>query len=91
VRVDLGFLGFNKDYPEAIVNLPHKRSKYNDLTEIQKAENKVLASERIPVEHTFGGLKRYRILAERARFRNWVLYDTVLGVCAGLWNFYITN
>ena len=91
VRVDLGFLGFDKDYPATQIALPHKRSKHKELTETQKIENKQLASERIVVEHTFGGLKRYRLLAERARFRNWTLYNTIVGVCAGLWNFYLKN
>lgn len=91
VCVDLGFLGFAKDYEHLKVSIPYKKSKKKPLTDDQKAENQVLASERIPVEHSFAGLKRYRILSDRLRTHDWNLYDTILGVCAGLWNFYLTN
>jgi len=90
VRVDLGFLGMDKAYACQAVYLPHKRSKNKDITAIQKTENKQLAQERICVEHCFGGLKRYRALADRARCRDWGLYDLMLGVCAALWNFNVT-
>jgi DDE superfamily endonuclease len=91
IRVDLGFLGIATDYACLKVHIPHKKSKLHPLTEEQKADNQVLASKRIPVEHSFAGLKRYRILSDRVRIHDWDLYDTVLGVCAGLWNFYITH
>jgi hypothetical protein len=90
VRVDLGFLGIAKDYACLKVHIPHKKSKNNPLTDEQKADNHLLASDRIPVEHSFGGLKRYRVLSDRVRIHDWGLYDTILGVCAGLWNFYLT-
>ena len=48
-------------------------------------------AQRIVVEHAHAGLKRYRILADRLRMHNFMLYDVVLGVCAGLWNFYLSR
>jgi hypothetical protein len=87
VRLDLGFFGFEKDYECKKVYLPHKKPKQQELTPEQKAENKLLAGERIVVEHSIAGLKRYRILADRLRMHDLDLYNQVLGICAGLWNF----
>ena len=67
--------------------MPHKKPKGKKLTKEQKDENTQLASERVIVEHSIGGLKRYRILSDRLRVKNRELYDDVLGICAGLWNF----
>ena len=61
VRVDLGFLGIEKDYRCKERLIPHKKPKKRELTQEQKAENKLLARERIVVEHSIAGLKRYRI------------------------------
>ena len=51
VRLDLGFVGFDKDYQCKELLIPHKKPKKQELTPEQKAENKVIASERIVVEH----------------------------------------
>ena len=91
VRVDLGFLGLEKDYVCKELLLPHKKKKKQELSAEQKQENKLLASERIEVEHAIGGMKRYRILSERLRVQDVKLYNVILGVCAGLWNFYLTD
>ncbi|HZS08180.1 MAG TPA: transposase family protein [Blastocatellia bacterium] len=90
VRVDLGFLGFERDYVCKELLLPHKKKKKQELSAEQKSENKLLASERISVEHAIGGMKRYRILSDRLRVHDIELYNVILGVCAGLWNFYLT-
>lgn len=87
VRLDLGFVGFDKDYACKQLYLPHKKPRKQELTPEQKAENKLLAGERIVVEHSIAGLKRYRILADRLRMHDLDLYNQVLGICAGLWNF----
>src|SRR6266498_179389 len=60
VRVDLGFLGIEKDYVCKELLLPNKKKKKRELSAEQKTENKLLASERIYVEHAIGGMKRYR-------------------------------
>lgn len=91
LRVDLGFLGIEKDYQCKEVIIPHKKSKNVELAAEQKKENKSFAKKRIYVEHSIGGMKRYRILSDRLRVHDIGLYNDVLEVCAGLWNFYITN
>ena len=90
VQVDLGFYGIEKDYRGKAFVLPHKKPKQQELTPEQKGENKSRASQRVTVEHSICGLKRYRILADRLRMHDLDLYNDVLGVCAGLWNFCLT-
>jgi hypothetical protein len=91
VGVDRGFLGIEKDYVCKELLLPNKKKKKQELSPEQKQENKLLASERIAVEHAIGGMKRYRILSDRLRVQDVKRYNVILGVCAGLWNFYLTR
>ncbi len=73
------------------ITIPLKKPKKGTLTTEQKEANKECARERIYVEHSIGGLKRYRILSDRLRTHDIDFYNDALEVCAGLWNFYITN
>ena len=91
VKVDLGYLGIAKDYICQLIRIPHKKKKNLELTEPQQAENKLMAAERIGVEHSLAGLKRYRILSDRLRLPSLDLYDQILGICAGWWNFYLSD
>lgn len=90
VQVDLGFYGMAKDYKCGELSIPHKKPKQQELTPEQKAENKLRAQKRVRVEHSIGGLKRYRILSDRLRMRDLKLYNEVVGICAGLWNYCLT-
>lgn len=91
IRLDLGYLGFDKIYDCLQVILPEKRKKGQCLSDDAKAENKHKSQERIFVEHSIGGLKRYRVLSDRLRNKKIDLYNDFLEVCAGLWNFYLLN
>lgn len=91
ILVDLGYLGFDKDYQTKELSLPHKRQKGGELAEEQKNDNKLIASNRIWVENSICGMKRYRVLLNPVRIHLIDLYDLILGVCAGLWNFYLDN
>lgn len=91
IKVDLGYVGIAKHYQCDSLSIPHKKSKNHPLTEEQKEANRKLASERIVIENSFAGLKRYRILSDRLRIHDLDFYDEILGVCAGLWNFYLAN
>jgi len=68
--------------------LPKRKKKKQELSESEKQENKQKANERIKVEHSICGVKRYRILSDRLRIKDTGLYNDILEVCAGLWNFY---
>lgn len=94
IYLDLGFLGIEKDYQTTNVSIPHKRKKRKsqkdpiiEFTKQEKEYNKSVSKIRIRVEHSIGGLKRYRFLSDRLRCRDARFYSTVLGVAAGLWNF----
>lgn len=91
IRLDLGYQGFANEYVFKELNIPKKKPRGGVLTEEEKAENKVKSKERIVVEHSLSGLKRYRILANKLRLKNFSDYNDIIGVCAGLWNFYIRN
>lgn len=86
VRLDLGFLGFEKVYACKEAILPQKKKKKQPLSDEEKASNREKAQERIWVEHGIGGMKRYRILMERLRTKIFEFYNDCLEVCAGLWN-----
>ena len=91
VLVDSGFQGFGKDYQTKKLSLPQKRKKNGNLTENQKNDNNKVSQERIFVENSISGMKRYRMLVNKVRIHLIDLYDEIIGVCAGLWNFYLDN
>ncbi len=91
VSLDLGYQGFAKDYDCQLVSQPFKKPKKAELPAEKKAENQQISSGRIWVEHALGGLKRYRYLSDRLRTHKVYLYELALVVCAGIWNFYLTN
>lgn len=93
VLVDLGYLGIQKDYTGEHIHVPTRKprkSKKNpdpQLTEAQKTANRAISRVRIFVENAIGGIKRYNILVHRFRNHREAFDDTVIGICAGLWNF----
>lgn len=89
VETDLGFIGIGSDYELKKLLIPHKKPRKSELTDEQKTENNLISSDRITVEHSIRGIKRYRILSDRLRIHLVDFYNKILGVCAGLWNFYI--
>lgn len=91
IRVDLGYLGIAKEYACKALSIPHKKPKKQELSALEKLENRSFAKERVHVEHAIGGMKRYRILSDRLRLHDFDLYDVVLEVCAGLWNFQLSH
>lgn len=67
-RMDLGYLGANKDYPNADIVLPVKRSRRKKrLTRSEKIMNTKKAKARITVENAIANLKKFRILADKYR------------------------
>lgn len=87
VRVDLGYQGFEKDFECKKVIIPHKKPLKQELTELQIEENKQKSKKRIWVEHSIGGMKKYRFLADRLRAHDYSMYNDAIEICAGLWNF----
>jgi len=71
--------------------IPHQQSKTHPLPDEQKRENRNFAAERVAVEHSIDGIPRYRFLADRLRTHDLDVYDNILEVCGGLWNFYLSK
>jgi hypothetical protein len=91
VSLDLGYQGFRNEYDCQLVNQPTKKPRKADLSAQEKTTNQQISSSRVFVEHAIGGLKRYRYLTDRLRTHKVKLYELSLIVCAGIWNFYLTN
>lgn len=91
VRVDLGYTGFDKDYKFKELFLPAKNYVSRPLTAEQKQSNQEISRQRVVIEHIIGRLKRYRVLSDRLRMHDFAKYDDILGLCAGLWNFYLIS
>ena len=88
--IDLGYLGVEKDFPEQLSALPHKKKKNQDLSQEEIESNKNHSKKRIIVEHTISRLKKYRVMSDI--FRNRLSkYDKVSDVVYGLVNYRITN
>ena len=96
VYLDLGFQGVVKLYICGSLMIPYKRKRVkkglnNELTEEQKRYNKEVGKQRIIVEHSIGGMKRYQILVRRNRCKSNTHVNDIVVICAGLWNFSITT
>ena len=82
---DTGFQGF---VLEGVTILqPKKKPRGRQLTAEEKERNRDISRVRIRVEHTIGGVKRYRIVKDQ--LRNWKqdFRDQVMETCCGLHNF----
>lgn len=93
VWIDLGYIGFAKDYECENLKIPFKkpyRTKNNPdpkLTPEQKAYNTFVSKTRVFVENAIGGIKRYNILVQKFRNKSDLLRDKAIFLAAGLWNF----
>lgn len=87
IELDLGFLGVDKQYEN--IYIPHKKPKGGDLSEAQKADNRLLSQSRVVCENAFAGMKRYGAISAVYRNRRKDFDDHLMLTAAGLWNFYL--
>ncbi len=81
---DTGFQGYE---PENTATFqPKKKPKGAELTPEEKAENAVISSVRIRVEHSIGGVKVYRITRDIFRNLKQDFDDLVMETACGLHN-----
>ena len=87
IEGDLGFQGLQKEFVN--IQLPHQQPRGQELSDIQKQENKALSAQRVLCEHAYSGIKRYDSVA--AVYRNRVIDfdDRLMLMGTGLWNFYL--
>lgn len=95
VFVDLGYIGFEKDFKAKRLNIPFKKPRKTrnnpdpKLTDEQKEHNKEVGRTRVLVEHAIGSMKIFKILREDYRNRRLGFDDLSVEVCAGLHNLYV--
>ena len=89
--VDLGYLGFNNDYKTKTTIIPIKKPNNQELTNEQKLYNQKVSSERVVVENSICGIKRFSILVHRYRNKIFYFEDLIIRVAAGIWNFHIST
>ena len=82
---DTGFQGY---HPAGVdIYQPKKKPKGKELPPEEKAENKILASIRILMEHIIAGVKRCRIVKDVLRHTKRFFADQVREIACGLHNF----
>ena len=85
---DTGFQGFE---PEKVCTYqPKKKPRKQELSAEDKAENQMISSIRILVEHVISGVKRCRIVHEVFRNTTAQFDDLVMEIACGLHNFRTT-
>jgi len=85
---DTGFQGYKPDQVDTYQ--PKKKPQGKELTDEEKAENTMIASIRILVEHVIGGVKRCRIVKDVFRNTKTHFADQVMEIACGLHNFRAT-
>lgn len=81
---DTGFQGYD---PEGVVvHRPRKKPPQGELTSEEKEQNRVIARERIGVEHSIGGAKVFRIVREPFRNHCFSFENVVMETVRGLHN-----
>jgi hypothetical protein len=82
---DRGFQSFVLD--EIMIIQPKKKPRGGKLTPPEKAQNRLISSIRIRIEHAIGGIKRYRMVKDKMRLLKDGIRDTITETCCGLHNF----
>ncbi len=90
VRVDLGFKGYQKRYPEHLVSMPVRKPRTRELSPTVKEQNARKSRVRVLVEHAIGGIKRFRITTDVFRNKLKDFDDRAMLISSGLWNYHLT-
>lgn len=85
VGIDKGYDGIAQEQPTRTFHQPAKARRNKPLDFIQRCLNKIISTFRIPIEHAFAHLQRFKLLAGIYRGDH-VLYDDTFLTIAGLHN-----
>ncbi len=88
-HVDLGFLGFEKQFPGHRVSMPKRKPRTRELTQFTKEQNKRKSSVRVLAEHALAGVKRLRIVSDVFRNKKENFDDQAMFISCGLWNYHL--
>lgn len=80
---DKGYQGLQNDNPQRTVELPVRKPRGLELTDEQKALNRVFAGTRIVVEHTLAHMKIFQVLYQVYRHAR-DAYSSIFRLIAGL-------
>lgn len=86
---DTGFQGFKME--GVTIYQPKKKPRGGELTDDEKAENKLISSIRIVAEHVISGIKRCRIVKDVLRNTTPDYDDIVMELACSLHNFRTFN
>ena len=89
LRYDLGYVGYNPE--NTTIELPHKNTKLNPLTEQQKSENKIISGKRVSVEQAISGIKRLRIVADKIRTYCRIFRHRVMNIACAIHNLRVSS
>jgi len=71
------------------IRKPKKKRKKKKLNGGEKLGNRLISKERVKVEHSIGGMKRFKIVS--AIFRGITeSMDDLFEICCGLWNHHLS-
>lgn len=88
-RVDLGFKGYKKQYPNHTVSMPERKPRTRELSQTVKEQNTRKSRIRVLVEHAICGIKRFRITTDVFRNKLKDFDDQAMLISSGLWNYHL--
>lgn len=89
-RVDLGFKGYKKQYPDHTVSMPERKPRTRELSQTVKEQNARKSRIRVLVEHAIWGIKRFRITTDVFRNKLKDFDDQAILISSGLWNYHLS-
>lgn len=89
-HVDLGFKGYQKQYPDHCVSMPDRKPRTHELSQTIKERNAKKSGIRVLVEHAIGGIKRFRITTDVFRNKLKDFDDKAMLISSGLWNYHLS-
>jgi hypothetical protein len=90
IYLDTGFEGIDKLDDKLNIRKPKKKPRGRKLNGGEKRGNRIISSERVKVEHSIGGVKKFKIVSSIYRGISSSM-DTTIQVACGLWNFHIAK
>jgi hypothetical protein len=91
VYVDLGFLGIKKKVKFDKLFIPHKGSKKQPLSQIQKDENCTYSRIRVGIENALAKIKSFFVLRIENRMRIKRKLHDAIEICSLISNFKLSH
>lgn len=89
-HMDLGFKGYQAQFPVHKISMPEKKSRNKELCKTKREKNKKKSSWRVLVEHAICGVKRLRITTDVFRNKLKGAEDKAMLISCGLWNYHLS-